>query len=68
MSLNAEDGGSRRYILVQLPAHLDPNDKSQKAGAEFCRNLGLPMNIAEITKERLRRASKKIRERDGAQQ
>jgi adenine-specific DNA-methyltransferase len=61
MSLNAEDRGSRRYILVQLPAPLDPNNKSEKAGAEFCQNLGRPMNIAEITKERLRRAGQKIK-------
>jgi len=59
---NSADGGSRRYIVVQFPESLDPNNKEQKAGAEYCDKLGKPRNIAEITKERLRRAGKKIQE------
>ncbi len=62
MEQNAVDGGVRRYILVQLPEPLDPNDKNQKIAAEFCTHLKTPLNISELTKERLRRAGKKIRE------
>ncbi len=62
MAQNAADGGSRRYILVQLPEPLDPEDKDQKTAADFCDKLGKPRNIAELTKERLRRAGKKIKD------
>ena len=59
---NASDGGNRRYILVQLPEQLDPNVKEQQFAADCCDKLGEPRTIAELTKERLRRAGKKIRE------
>ena len=62
MLRNSEDNGSRRFILVQLPEPLDPNKKDQKTAADFCSTLGRPLNIAELTKERLRRAGKKIAE------
>ena len=58
---NAIDGQSRRHILVQLPEPLDPADKAQKAAAAVCAKLGLKLNIAELSKERLRRAGVKIR-------
>ncbi len=58
--VNLELGGNRRYILVQLPESLDPEDKEQRAAAEFCQRLNKPKNIAELTKERLRRASAKL--------
>jgi adenine-specific DNA-methyltransferase len=61
MTQNATDGGTRRYILVQLPETLDPANKDQKLSARFCETIGKPLNIAEITKERLRRASAKLR-------
>lgn len=61
MAQNAADGGNRRYILVQLPEPLDPENKEQKTAAEFCDKLGKPRTIAELTKERLRRAAKKIK-------
>lgn len=61
MAQNAADGGNRRYILVQLPEPLDPANKNQKTAADFCDSLGKPRNIAELTKERLRRAAAKIR-------
>lgn len=60
--LNAEDKKKRRCILVQLPEPLDIDNKEQKTAAEFCDQIGKPRNIAELTKERLRRAAKKIRE------
>ncbi|MGO3743949.1 MAG: site-specific DNA-methyltransferase [Alcaligenes aquatilis] len=59
--LNAVDGGKRRFILVQLPEPLDPEEKDQKSAAEFCDILDKPRNIAELTKERLRRAGTKIK-------
>ena len=54
--------GSRRLILIQLPEPLDPNNRDQKTASTFCDSLGKPRNIAELTKERLRRASAKIKD------
>ena len=62
MQLNAEDGGNRKYILVQLPEPIDP--KKNKTAYEFVKDelrVEEP-TIFEITKERLIRASKKIKE------
>ncbi len=53
MKLNAEDGGKRKFIMVQLPEVTDEKCEARKAGYE---------NICEIGKERIRRAGKKIRE------
>ncbi|MEM1156792.1 MAG: site-specific DNA-methyltransferase [Verrucomicrobiota bacterium] len=53
MQLNAEDGGNRRYIMVQLPEACNEDSEAYKAGYK---------TIAEIGKERIRRAAKKIRE------
>ena len=57
MELNAEDGGGRKYIMVQLPEPCDEKSEAYKAGFK---------NIAEIGKERIRRAGKKIKEETGA--
>ena len=57
---NLADGSSRRYMLVQLPQLLDPEEPEQRLAAQFCESLGKPMRLSEITKERLRRAAKKI--------
>ena len=62
MAQNAADSGSRRYILVQLPELLNPKNKNQRNAAAYCDKLGRPRNIAELTKERLRRAAKKIKD------
>ena len=62
MAQNAVDGGSRRYILVQLPEPLNSKNKSQRNAVAYCNELGTPRNIAELTKERLRRAAAKIRD------
>ncbi|NLO86759.1 MAG: site-specific DNA-methyltransferase [Clostridiales bacterium] len=56
MQLNAEDGGNRRYIMVQLPEICDENSEAYKAGYK---------NICEIGKERIRRAGAKILESSG---
>ena len=52
---------SRRYILVQLPEPLDADNREQALAAELCDQLGRPRNIAELTKERLRRAGTRVR-------
>lgn len=58
MQLNAEDGGNRKYILVQLPETIDKKDK---AAYDFVtKELKAEPTIFEITKERLLRAAKKI--------
>lgn len=53
MQLNAEDGGKRKFIMVQLPEVCDENSEAYKAGYK---------TICEIGKERIRRAGKKIKE------
>lgn len=53
MQLNAEDGGNRKFIMVQLPELTDENSEAFKAGYK---------NICEIGKERIRCAGKKIKE------
>jgi len=60
---NARDGGSRRFILVQLPEPLMGQD-GDSAAAAFCERVDKPPRITELTKERLRRAGGVIRERD----
>lgn len=53
MQLNSEDGGNRKFIMVQLPEATDEKSEAYKAGYK---------NICEIGKERIRRARKKIKE------
>lgn len=53
MQLNGEDGGKRKFIMVQLPEVCDENSEAYKAGYK---------NICEIGKERIRRAGQKIKE------
>ncbi len=60
MRHNAAASGTSRYILVQLPQRLDFEDAAQKEAATFCQELGRPTSIAELTKERLRRAGKQV--------
>ena len=59
---NVADQKLRRYVLVQLPEPLDPKDKDQQVAAAFCDALKHPRNIAEVTKEHLRRLRTKIKE------
>lgn len=53
MQLNAEDGGTRKFIMVQLPEKTDEKSEAYKAGYK---------NICEIGKERIRRAGRKIKD------
>ena len=62
MAENAANRGNRRYLLVQLPELLDPENKDQKIAAGYCDKLGKPRTLAELTKERLRRAGQRIKE------
>lgn len=57
----ASDGVKRRAVIVQLPEQLRLEDSQQKVAAQICDEIGRPRNIAELTKERLRRAGAKIR-------
>lgn len=59
---NAKDGGDRRFILVQLPEVLDEKSSNQNTAAVFCKANGLKPNLAEVSKERLRRAGTRILE------
>jgi adenine-specific DNA-methyltransferase len=61
MSQNVIDEGKRRYILVQLPEPLDVGNRDQGVAASYCDQLGKPRSIAELTKERLRRAAAKVK-------
>jgi adenine-specific DNA-methyltransferase len=65
MAQNASDQAERRFVLVQIPKMLDPESKEDKAAAECCASLGKPLTIAELTKERIRRAGNKIMEDAG---
>jgi adenine-specific DNA-methyltransferase len=56
MQLNAEDGGNRKFIMIQLPELMDEKSEAYKAGYR---------NICEIGKERIRRAGDKIVEETG---
>lgn len=57
MQLNAEDGGNRRYIMVQLPEETPNNSEARKAGYKTIDQIGI---------ERIRRAAAKIKEETGA--
>ena len=59
---NAENNTSLKYILVQLPEKLSFDNQEQKQAYNFCVQERLPKTICELTKERLRRAGKKVRE------
>ncbi len=69
MAQNAADGGTRRYVLVQFPEDLEiiwenatgSAKKTAKNAIEYLEKLGRPPTIAEITKERLRRAGDKLK-------
>ena len=58
---SAKDGVKRRWILVQLPEPLKPEEPGQKVAEKYCRELKRPACISELTKERLRLAANSIR-------
>jgi adenine-specific DNA-methyltransferase len=61
MEYNAENGDNRSCIVVQFPEALYPENKDHQKAISFCDSIKSPRNIAEITKERLRRAGSKIK-------
>lgn len=73
MQLNAEDNGTRQFIMVQLDENLDKsletafNDTKQqlKNAIEFLDSINKPHKLTEIGKERIRRAGEKIKEEKG---
>jgi adenine-specific DNA-methyltransferase len=62
MDLNAATNSEIKFVLVQLPEVLDFDDKNHKSGYLFCKKHGLPPTIAELSKERIRRSGKKVRQ------
>lgn len=61
LSVNAESGNSLRFLLIQLPEPILESEASQHAALSFCKKLGRPATLTELTKERLRRAAKKVK-------
>lgn len=69
--LNSRDGGARRFIMVQMPEELKVETATSPAAKQtiqraikFLDSIGKPLNIAEISKERIRRAGVKLLEGD----
>ncbi len=70
MQMNAEDGGNRRFIMIQLPEDLDnslshaSNDKKTvlRNAIALCDKNGVPHVLSEVAKERIRRAGTRIKE------
>jgi adenine-specific DNA-methyltransferase len=69
--LNSRDGGARRFIMVQMPEELKVETATSPAAKQtiqraikFLNSIGKPLNIAEISKERIRRAGAKLLEGD----
>jgi len=60
MNSEAETLKNRKYILIQLPEKIDKHDPDLKAAYDFCISIEKPPTIAEIGKERIRRAGEKI--------
>ena len=60
MNINEKEKSNRRYICIQLPEEGKPDDPKTKDAYEPCRSLNVPANIAEIAKERIRRAGKQV--------
>ena len=58
--INSSDRNSnRRFILIQWPEELDENNEDHHVAIGFCKSIDRPANIAEISKERVRRAGRK---------
>jgi adenine-specific DNA-methyltransferase len=66
LDVNNTDSGNRRFILVQLPEPLDADNPDQRAAVFLCDSIGKARNIAEITKERVRRAIKKLNDENSS--
>ncbi len=67
MKANALDGGSRKYVMVQLPEKLEVTSDMTAKGKQtvenaisVCNKLGNPLNVCEVAKERIRRSGEKV--------
>ena len=56
-----DDSRNRRFITIQLPEPLNPNEGLQSAACTLCDEIGVPRSLAEISKERIRRVGKKLK-------
>lgn len=62
LDLNYRDGGSRRFIMIQMLAAIDPDSKKYEAAVKYYREAGIKLDIADVGRERIRRAAKRLRE------
>jgi adenine-specific DNA-methyltransferase len=62
---NATDGGNRRFIAVQISEKIDEKNKKFETAIEFYRSQNIPLNVAEIAKERIRRSGELTRREFG---
>lgn len=65
MKVNAEDGGKRKFIMVQLPESLDEADPDERIAYNFLKNRNKAPNLSEISLERIRRAGDKVMNYNG---
>ena len=59
---NEDDKGNRRYVLVQFPEVLDGEKPEQKAAFDYCERMKTRTTLSELTKERLRRAGRRVKD------
>ncbi|MBW7851402.1 MAG: site-specific DNA-methyltransferase [Rhodospirillales bacterium] len=64
LELAQREGGRRRFISIQYPEEIGQDSKDAKEAYQFCVKAGIKPNISEISKERIRRAGRKILEGD----
>ncbi|MBP2231741.1 adenine-specific DNA-methyltransferase [Azospirillum agricola] len=62
MLLNLEDNGNRSFISIQYPEEIKPDNKDSKDIFNFCQKSGISPYISEISKERIRRAGRSVKE------
>lgn len=62
LAANALDGGTRRFVAVNYPEEIDTKNKKYEAAVRFYREIGIPLVITEIAKERIRRSGVRLLE------
>ncbi|MBO7782982.1 DNA methyltransferase, partial [Burkholderia pseudomallei] len=65
LEINRREGASRRFISIQYPEAIGQDSKDAKEAYQFCTQVGLKPFISEISKERIRRAGKAVRQKEG---
>lgn len=66
MASNLKDGGTRRFVAVQINEPIDPKNKKYESAIQFYQSEGIPLAIAEVSKERIRRAGAMLGQEFGA--